>query len=157
MESTLNVRLQNNTLISEEIDYVKQSVAEFRANLNTQGVWLFLSTLGCWSVQGKGFQLLAITITFYIFTFLSFPPNFRKGQSILLKNEIKKLRGMVDKSLISDGDKQFWLQVIDNLCRNRFSFQYAIKTSHFFYVSYFFLVLSTFKLIFDLTLLDLIY
>ncbi|MBD6984266.1 hypothetical protein [Vibrio parahaemolyticus] len=148
----MKTMVDNNTFISSEVDYLKKSVEEFRANLNAQGVWLFLATLGCWSVQGKGFQLAAITITFYIFTFQALPPKFRRGQSILLKNDVTRLRSMVNRLEISDDDKHSWFVVIDMLNKERFSYRYAFKASHFFYVSYVFLLFTTFKLVFDFNL-----
>ena len=56
-------------------DEIKNKLAEFESNidsyrtsLNSEGVWLFLATLGCWSVNHGGLKIFAIGITFLLFT-----------------------------------------------------------------------------------------
>jgi hypothetical protein len=46
---------------------LKAHVKSYRAALNDEGIWLFVSTLGCWSVGQPKFQLCAYAVAFAIF------------------------------------------------------------------------------------------
>lgn len=45
-------------------------IDKFRMEINTQGIWLFLGTLGCWSVGQPFIQIVAISTLLFIFSHL---------------------------------------------------------------------------------------
>jgi len=45
-----------------------QKVKIYNVNVNQSGVWLFLATLGCWSINDHGMRGAAILCTFMIFS-----------------------------------------------------------------------------------------
>jgi len=58
----------------DELPSIDDALAAFRAHieqyrrvLNDEGIWLFLSTLGCWGVTQPVFQYLAFTLTVWLF------------------------------------------------------------------------------------------
>ena len=53
--------------VEEAIQALRAHVREYRRAINDEGIWLFLTTLGCWSVSGKPFQIGAIVITIALF------------------------------------------------------------------------------------------
>jgi len=60
---------QKNEAIKQQLTNYMDHIDAYRASLNTEGVWLFLATLGCWSVGHIPSQLYAITITFILFSY----------------------------------------------------------------------------------------
>lgn len=53
--------------LKEELALLEADILAWRTTLNDKGVWLFISTLGCWSVPSGGLRLLALTITLGLF------------------------------------------------------------------------------------------
>ncbi len=53
--------------IEGELDALKAHIAAYRSALNEEGVWLFLATLGCWSVSKPLLQIMAFGIAIMIF------------------------------------------------------------------------------------------
>lgn len=57
----------SNPTIEEDMVALKMHMHHYRSALNDRGIWLFLATLGCWSVENAHMQILAFLITFYLF------------------------------------------------------------------------------------------
>ena len=53
--------------IEAEMSALQQHIADYRAALNQEGVWLFLTTLGCWSVSNHALQFFAFLIAVILF------------------------------------------------------------------------------------------
>jgi hypothetical protein len=53
--------------INQDIRTLETFISDNRKVLNDEGVWLFLATLGCWSVGQSVFQIFAFLITAYLF------------------------------------------------------------------------------------------
>jgi hypothetical protein len=53
--------------IEQDIYAFKQGIRLHRQALNDEAVWLFLSTLGCWSVTNKTLQPLAYALALFLF------------------------------------------------------------------------------------------
>ncbi len=53
--------------IEAEMLTLQQHVADYRAALNQEGVWLFLATLGCWSVSNHILQFFAFLVAVMLF------------------------------------------------------------------------------------------
>ena len=60
-----------NDVILEHIKNYSKHIDEFRTQANSQGIWLFISTLGCWSVNIPLIQIIAAFLLFCIFIFNS--------------------------------------------------------------------------------------
>jgi hypothetical protein len=57
----------NDQMIEDKIYYLQRDVREYQENLTTEAIWLFLATLGCWSVTDKWFQLFAFILPGVVF------------------------------------------------------------------------------------------
>lgn len=53
--------------IEEELQALRNHIKTYRETLNDEGVWLFLVTLGCWSVSLPPLQLLAYLLAVWLF------------------------------------------------------------------------------------------
>jgi hypothetical protein len=53
--------------IKDEISTFQRRALKYRQALNDEAVWLFLATLGCWSVTHIGLQAIALLLTWIIF------------------------------------------------------------------------------------------
>jgi hypothetical protein len=53
--------------IEAEMLTLRQHVADYRAVLNQEGVWLFLATLGCWGVSNHILQFFAFLVAVMLF------------------------------------------------------------------------------------------
>lgn len=66
MDSDKEILRANKKIKARLLNFEKE-IDEYREALNTEGVWLFLSTLGCWSVTDELLQLFAFAITCILF------------------------------------------------------------------------------------------
>jgi len=53
--------------IEAEMSALQQHISEYRSALNQEGVWLFLATLGCWSVSNHVLQFFAFLLAVILF------------------------------------------------------------------------------------------
>lgn len=138
-------RLELNTEISNRLDQIDKVYLESRPNINEQGVWLFLATLGCWSVSGHGYQLLALAITFYMFLSKAIPRY--NGRVFIVVFELFKLRRLYKSELLSDDDKKFWNKIILRMTFCKYSVLNEVKNNPNYYVACVFLFLTVYNLI----------
>lgn len=59
--------VDKNIEIKDKLSNLESHINSYRDSLNAEGVWLFLATLGCWSVNGFWYQIIALMITFFCF------------------------------------------------------------------------------------------
>jgi hypothetical protein len=65
--SESQVLIEHRLMVEEEISTFQRDVLKYRKVLNDESVWLFLATLGCWSVTNGILQFVALIVTFHIF------------------------------------------------------------------------------------------
>jgi hypothetical protein len=65
--STSETAIGNHDSIDEELFALRQDINEYRVSLNTEAIWLFLATLGCWSVTNTFLQVVAFVLAFVLF------------------------------------------------------------------------------------------
>lgn len=53
--------------MEHEINLLKSEIPAWQTLLNTEGMWLFLGTLGCWSVQPTWLRYIAFMLTLVFF------------------------------------------------------------------------------------------
>ena len=53
--------------INKKIGEFKANISQYHSALNDEGVWLFLSALGCWGVSDNRFKFVALLITLFLF------------------------------------------------------------------------------------------
>lgn len=50
------------SMVENEILALRQHISDYRVALNQEGIWLFLATLGCWSVT----KIIIQTVAFFL-------------------------------------------------------------------------------------------
>lgn len=130
---------KNNSDIMHKIKRYMIHIKRFRESLNIEGVWIFLATLGCWSVTNKYIQLYAMLTTVFIFSYR-------------LKSKVKDMRPfskiedditeMINTSSNEGELKSQQLEALDIAKKFRMSFKNAIKTPPIFIIFYIFFGVS---------------
>ncbi|EAY0409046.1 hypothetical protein B1Q45_22085, partial [Salmonella enterica] len=77
-------------------------IDDFRFKANSQGIWLFISTLGCWSINIPLIQVIAAILLFCIFIFNSKQDMTDKRAFHKIEKDIEK---DIDSNLTGDTRK----------------------------------------------------
>lgn len=87
----------------EELKLIRLDLQNYTKNLNDSGIWLFLATLGCWGVNQPLVRVIAVILTFAIFTMKLF-----NGISCfkLFTTKIEEQASKVDKSDLDERSKK---------------------------------------------------
>lgn len=129
---------RKNDAILEHIKNYSKHIDEFRSQANSQGIWLFISTLGCWSVTIPSIQVIAAILLLCIFIFNS-------KQDMTDKRAFHEIAKDIEKNIASNltGDTRkarlFDLELVE---KYRKSLKPALKTSPIFIVCYIFYSIS---------------
>ena len=121
-----------NDVILEDIKNYSKHIDEFRSQANSQGIWLFISTLGCWSVNIPLIQIIAAFLLFCIFIFNS-------KQEMTDKRSFHKMEKDIENDIDSNltGDtKKARLYDLGLVEEYRKSIIPVLKTSPIFIVCY---------------------
>ncbi|HBS5668634.1 TPA: hypothetical protein MAK55_003198 [Klebsiella pneumoniae] len=127
-----------NDVILEHIKNYSKHIDEFRTQANSQEIWLFISTLGCWSVNIPLIQIIAAFLLFCIFIFNS-------KQEMTDKRSFHKIEKDIENDIDSNltGDtKKARLYDLGLVEEYRKSIIPVLKTSPIFIVCYIFYSIS---------------
>ncbi|ECC3303086.1 hypothetical protein ACP91_22695, partial [Salmonella enterica subsp. arizonae] len=91
-----------NNIILEHIKSYSKHIDDFRFKANSQGIWLFISTLGCWSINIPLIQVIAAILLFCIFIFNSKQDMTDKRAFHKIEKDIEK---DIDSNLTGDTRK----------------------------------------------------
>lgn len=134
---------EKNEEIEKELSEYVDHINAYRVSLNTEGVWLFLTTLGCWSVTNAIAQIVAIVITTILFTqriWEKLSTKYRKPfASINNRLEIK-----IREELNAGDTQKARLHDLDQIRKKDLSFWTHLKATPTFILSYLFLALTLF-------------
>ncbi|VUS31213.1 hypothetical protein [Klebsiella spallanzanii] len=127
-----------NDVIIEHIKNYSKHIDEFRSQANSQGIWLFISTLRCWSVNIPLIQVIAAILLFCIFIFNSKQEMTDKRAFHKIEKDIEK---DIDSNLTGDFRKArlYDLGLVEEY---RKSIIPVLKTSPIFIVCYIFYSIS---------------
>ncbi|AMO79606.1 hypothetical protein [Obesumbacterium proteus] len=127
----------NNTILKDIENYSKH-IDVFRTQANSQGIWLFISTLGCWSINIPLIQIFAAILLLFIFIFNSKQDMTEKRAFYKIENDIEK---DIDSNLTGDSRKArlYDLGLVEEY---RKSLIPVLKTSPIFIVCYVFYSIS---------------
>jgi hypothetical protein len=143
--------------IEDKIYALQRDAREYQKNLNTEAIWLFLATLGCWSVTNKWLQLFALILTIFLFgsrmknglrekkldTMLPFAERART-----LKDRIEQM------SSTEDWRKERLFSILEELQTNELSTRAKVERNWVFIICWLFYGISLFYLTYSF-LLDL--
>ncbi|EHR1566529.1 hypothetical protein KTK17_002775 [Salmonella enterica] len=127
-----------NDAILEHIKNYSKHIDEFSSQASSQGIWLFISTLGCWSVNIPLIQVIAAILLFCIFIFNSKQDMTEKRAFHKIEEDIAK---DIDSNLIGDPRKArlYDLGLVE---KYRKAIKPVLKTSPIFIVCYIFYSIS---------------
>jgi len=131
-----NLQYQESEKILKEL---KARVKKYNTNLNESGIWLFLATLGCWSVKGVWLPYIAVGATFIIFThkLVTGLDGFKTFTS-----ELDSLKTKVENSDLDDKSKKAIKFDILEFNRLHLSYKRIILHVPAYYLSMIFLMAS---------------
>ena len=121
--------------INNYYDSFSKYLTEYDENLNIQGIWLFLATLGCWSVPEGLFRITAFSITILIFINRLFIAWKEEKEHVTFKVAFQKVEGKISE-LESEVDRNFWSDVLDRKKKHHLSFLRSLKTNYLYIISF---------------------
>jgi len=64
-----------------------ENIENYRRSLNLEAIWLFVATLGCWSVNSDIIRVFSLSITFFLFSFQAYHrlPNKKSFEKIRME------------------------------------------------------------------------
>ncbi|MFS7162686.1 hypothetical protein AB6825_18705 [Serratia proteamaculans] len=140
------MQLGNNISIENHIDNYRKYIDTFRSEANTQGIWLFIATLGCWGVTQPVIRLIAISIILFIFFYLIDSNKKEKRPFQTIESEIEK---SINDQLNGD-EKKARLYDLKECSNYRKSVKNILKKSPMFLVCYTFYMISLLHFIYTL-------
>jgi len=128
-----------NSSIIKSIQKFEKRIISYHQNLNTSGIWLFLATLGCWSVTDDGMQTLAVVFTGIIFfhRLISGLSSFK-----LFKSEFKEIEEEINTSSLVSDRKKARLHDLNQIDKKFTSWLRILKYIPAYYLSIIFLAAS---------------
>ncbi|MCD1125458.1 hypothetical protein LPW36_05420 [Jinshanibacter sp. LJY008] len=132
------VDLNKSDILSRDIENYSKHINEFRSQANIQGIWLFTSTLGCWSVSVPVIQLIAAVLLLFIFVFLV-------NKDIGDKREFYKIKEEIEKDIndhLTGDTRMARLYELEQVEGYRKSIKPVLKSSPVFIVCYIFYSIS---------------
>lgn len=118
----------------------EQKIIEYHQNLNSAGIWLFVATLGCWSVNDDGyFRIAAVLITFFLFThqLISKLPSYK-----LFKTELKEIESQIDETPLPRDSKDARKRKLEQVEKQHLGWFRIVKSLPAYYLSIFFICFS---------------
>lgn len=126
-------------VIKNEIENLSHNIDHYTQTLNTQGIWLFIVTLGCWSVDQLAYQMVAFSISVIIFGHRFYGALKEKRPFNKVKKEIEK---SIKNTLLEDDSKKARLFELRELSDEKLRVTKLIPATSIFILCYIFLVLS---------------
>ncbi|HEY8160370.1 MAG TPA: hypothetical protein VIF10_16885 [Methylobacter sp.] len=139
-ENIPNMKTENAKILKSMTD-LETRVKKYNENLNNSGVWLFLATLGCWSVDPPYIKIMAVVFTFTIFSHQLIT---RLDSFKLFSTDVTKIKEAIEKSSLLKDLKQSRLFELQGLEKKWFSYSRFLKHIPAYYLSGIFLVTSMF-------------
>lgn len=135
----IDTQEKSNLYLIGKISEYQSSIDSYRASLNTEGVWLFLATLGCWSVSHQLSQLIAIAITFILFSHRVYSKMTNKKT---FNSTTKELEKEIDKLLEAGDTKKARLYDLYQIRDVKLATINHLKSTMIFLLCYFFLAIT---------------
>ena len=132
--------------IEEYIESFYSYIDDYRRNLNKQGIWLFLATLGLISIKPPLLQLIATCIAFLIFTSKLFSEWKEEGAHITFK-EAERL--VIEKihSLDNLYERERIHRIFMLKKKRKLNLSTTITSTCIYIVTFLFFIFCSFKLL----------
>ncbi|EGR1312119.1 hypothetical protein G6329_18030 [Vibrio cholerae] len=125
----------------KRIDELRIQITSRYSTLNLEAIWLFVATLGCWSVNQPIVQIIALIL---VLVFFSYKVSEDKTYSSTFVKVLKDIRKDIDNSILEGDVKKARLHEVDEIDKNLLSFVSISKSTPKFLLGYGFWALSLF-------------
>lgn len=134
MKNTTN-NTQFPSTVEEEISSLQQHISTYRATLNQEGVWLFLATLGCWSVTASSLKFLAFALAAFLFghRFTN-----QLSETASFSQMVKRLQERISTSLPDNDSRKARLYDLSEIQRNELSTLNSLRNTWVFLLCWLF-------------------
>jgi hypothetical protein len=133
------VPIEHRLTVEEEISTFQRDLLKYRKVLNDESVWLFLATLGCWSVTNGILQFVALIVTLIIF----FKRRANLSKDIRTFSEwIKMIKERIAQTSLPEDTKKARLLNLEAFQRKEISHLTFIKRNWMFLVCWTFYFLT---------------
>lgn len=134
----------NKIEILNDIEKLKRAIILYHQNLNIESIWLFLATMGCFSVYPWGLKFYALLIVTFLFTSKIFKFKrenipFEGGDSY--QWHINNIKKEIDERLCIELEITECMNKLKE-CENLFSLRSLFKKNMTFLFSYIFSILT---------------
>lgn len=131
--------MNTDEIVKNKILEYEIHIDEYRSLVNTEGVWLFLATLGCWGVGQVYIQFYALVITFILFTYrIHSKLNDNRSFSKIEKDIEVIINNHLDVEV-----KRTYFHSLSEIKKRKHSIIHIVKSSPVFFLSYSFLIVTT--------------
>lgn len=123
------------------IDDLRSQISSRYNTLNLEAIWLFVATLGCWSVNQVYVQMLAIILVLIFFSSkVAKDQNYDTTFARLLKD----IRKDIEESVLEGDTKKARLHELEEIDRNLLGLKSIYKSTPMFLMGYGFWTISVF-------------
>ncbi|WP_413699065.1 hypothetical protein ACLKMH_16145 [Psychromonas sp. KJ10-10] len=123
----------------DRIECLRARISSRYNILNLEAIWLFVATLGCWSVDQKIIQIFALLI---VLVFFSSKVSKDKKYDISTVQASKALRADIEASVLEGDSKEARLYNLDDIDKNLLGLKGIYKSTPMFLISYGFWIVS---------------
>jgi hypothetical protein len=122
--------------------YLNQQIYDYWDSLNVEGVWLFLATLGCWSVPYRYACIFALCITGALFVgriYARIP--VRRTFSMQINALLDDIEG---SQVLTDERRAHYRSELDRINNDILNYRHSIRHTGWFIVCFVFFGLSVY-------------
>jgi hypothetical protein len=125
----------NNLEFKNRIENVKSYIELRYEHLKIEAIWLFVASLGCWSVNNKYMQIVSFLIVLVLFCL-----NLGKGKDgeLTFSQRLNEIKNDINNSDLEDDLKKARFYEIDNINRDWLSISSSYKKTPEFVITYLF-------------------
>ncbi|MCX6052666.1 MAG: hypothetical protein NTZ60_09165 [Campylobacterales bacterium] len=128
-------------MISQEIENFAKHMVEFRKNLNSEGIWLFIVTIGIFGITDNYLQMYALVFTFFLFlSRITIGLDDKRTSFEIYKALLMKIK----QSDINDTVRKTYLDALDGIKNDK---QCVLKEGWIFLFAFLFYGFTCMKLI----------
>ncbi|WP_229008789.1 hypothetical protein [Methylophilus sp. Leaf408] len=139
----IDYQAQNEEIKKKLVEF-EDHIDMYRASLNSEGIWLFLATLGCWSVNHAPSQILAFSITFILFTYRI---ALKFSDTRLFSTKTKELEELIKRKLEDPDTQKARLFDLHQIKVIKLASKNHLKSVSIFLLCYFFLITTVWHFI----------
>ncbi|ACH64273.1 conserved hypothetical protein [Aliivibrio fischeri MJ11] len=140
-----------NSRIDESVSKFIIYVENYRKNLNKQGVWLFLATIGCMGLEPTWLKIMALFVTLIIF-FSNLLIEFEgEGRHLTYDEAMNQIKQKIEL-MSCENDKSYWFTCLDNIKKHRLGFFITFYKSYIYLISFVFYLICLILVMFEVAL-----